>query len=172
MKKNCLTASVALVLVCSGCKSARKVSARDYHAEYMVSDTVSARFDSDSISDSVQLQTSDLQASGISRRIHFSDDGGKLYIAPDGAVLVCGAKSADLSVMNLVAESSSATRKTEMKRAGLQSSAVYRSDSESDLIESEEMKPASSGKSWIALFILVFLVLIMIVLKIWRRLKK
>lgn len=171
MKKNCLAASVALLLACSGCKSARKVSALDYHAEYLVSDTVSARFDSDSISDSVQLQTSDVQASGISRRIHFSDDGGKLYIAPDGAILVCGAKSADLSVMNLVAESSSATRKTEMKSAGLQSSAVYRSDSESDFIESEEKNPAVSGKSGIALFLLVSFVII-IAFRIWRRLKK
>lgn len=132
---------------------------------------MSARFDSDSISDSVQLQTSDVQASGISRRIHFSDDGGKLYIAPDGAILVCGAKSADLSVMNLVAESSSATRKTEMKSAGLQSSAVYRSDSESDFIESEEKNPAVSGKSGIALFLLVSFVII-IAFRIWRRLKK
>lgn len=171
MKKICLAASVALVLVCLGCRSARKVSALDYHAEYLVSDTASTRFDSDSISGSVQLQTSDVQASGISRRIHFSDDGGKLYIAPDGAVLVCGAKSADLSVMNLVAESSSATRKTEMKSAGLQSSAVYRSDSESDLIESEEKKPAVSGKSGIAMFLLTFCVIV-IAFRIWRRLKK
>lgn len=171
MKKICLAASVALGLACSGCKSARKVSARDYHAEYMVSDTVSARFDSVSISDSVQLQTSDLQASGISRRIHFSDDGGKLYIAPDGAVLVCGAKSADLSSVNLVAGCSSAAKTSEMKSAGLQSSAVHQSDSVSDFISSEEKKPAVSGKSGIALFLLASFVII-IAFRIWRRLKK
>lgn len=171
MKKNCLAASVALLLACSGCKSARKVSAQDYHAEYLVSDTASTRFDSDSISDSVQLQTSDVQASGISRRIHFSDDGGKLYIAPDGTILVCGAKSADLSVMNLIAGSSSVAQTAEMKRAGLQSSAVHQSDSVSDFIASEEKNPAVSGKSGIALFLLVSFVII-IAFRIWRRLKK
>lgn len=171
MKKICLAASVALVLACLGCRSARKVSAQDYHAEYLVSDTASARFDSVFISDSMQLQTSDLQASGISRRIHFSDDGGKLYIAPDGAILVCGAKSADLSVMNMVAGSSSVAQTAEMKRAGLQSLAVHQSDSVSDFTASEEKKPAVSGKSGIALLLLASFVIV-IAFRIWRRLKK
>lgn len=154
MQKNViLTALIAAVLVCSGCRTAKAT-----YCETLRSDSLSMAETSVALRTRLYTDTVEGTAARSSTRILFTDSGGTVILRPDGTVALAGVASAACHAITSSRSHTSTTLQSDSTSATMQ--ADTRSDNSSI---SSSSKSSSTPLPWMlpTLFIAIILLAVM-----------